>query len=96
MRRRGFPVQNKTFTSKTDAATWARQVESEMDRGVFVSRVEAERTTLGEALERYWREHASHKRCPKRGRGFIDRWLHHPYAKRFLASLRSAEWQVPR
>ncbi len=31
---------------------WARTVEAEMVRGVFVSRTEAEATTLAEALER--------------------------------------------
>ena len=32
---------------------WARQIESEIDRGTFVSRQEAERTTLGELFDRY-------------------------------------------
>ena len=53
IRRRGHPVQCKSFETKTRAETWARQIEAEMDRGVFVSRSAAEQTTLTEALERY-------------------------------------------
>ena len=53
IRRKGHPVTSKTFEIKADAESWARQIENEMDRGVFVSRVEAERTTLGEAIARY-------------------------------------------
>ncbi len=52
VRRKGYPVTSKTFESKKDAEQWARQVENEMDRGVFVSRTEAESTTLKEALDR--------------------------------------------
>lgn len=56
IRRRGFPHQFKSFRSKADAVAWAREVESEMDRGRFVSRAEAERTTVTELLDRYLRE----------------------------------------
>ena len=50
--RRGYPPQYRTFHSRSEAEAWARVLESEMDRGIFVSRVEAERTTLAEALKR--------------------------------------------
>ena len=36
IRKHGYPVQSKTFKTKAMAATWARNVESEMDRGVFL------------------------------------------------------------
>jgi len=48
-RRKGHPVQSKTFERKIDAEQWARDIENEMDRGVFVSRKEAENTTLYES-----------------------------------------------
>ena len=51
--RNGYPDQSKTFESKTDAEKWARSVESEIDRGQFVSINEAQRTTLGNAIARY-------------------------------------------
>ncbi|MDR1657842.1 MAG: site-specific integrase [Deltaproteobacteria bacterium] len=53
IRRKGMPVTCKTFETKFEAEKWAREIEAEMDRGVFVSRSEAESTTLSEALERY-------------------------------------------
>ena len=56
IRRRGYPPQSGTFDSKGRAEAWARQIEGEMDRGVFVSRAEAENTTLAEVLDRYARE----------------------------------------
>ena len=62
IRRRGWPQQSGTFDTKVKAEAWARQVESEMDRGVFVSRAEADNTSLAEALDRYLREVSSRKR----------------------------------
>ncbi|MHB1513034.1 MAG: hypothetical protein ACYCTF_02660 [Acidiferrobacter sp.] len=56
VRRRGYPAQVKTFDTKAAAEVWARRIKEEIDRGVFVSRAEAENTTLAEALDRYARE----------------------------------------
>ena len=50
IRKRGYPQQSKTFNSKSEAEAWAVIIESEMVRGVFVSRTEAEQTTLGDIL----------------------------------------------
>ncbi|HRK77542.1 MAG TPA: site-specific integrase [Thiobacillus sp.] len=66
VKRKGFPGQSKTWNTRKEAEAWARQIESEMDRGVFVSRVESERVTLAEIIERY-REDELPK---KRGKGF--------------------------
>ncbi len=62
IRRRGFPTVSKMFKTKRDAEAWARAYETEMDRGDYVDRTEAERTTLGELLERYMREVTPHKK----------------------------------
>ncbi len=56
VRKKGYPSQTRTLESKQNAEVWARMVESEMDRGVFVSRAEAEKTTLNDAFDRYARE----------------------------------------
>lgn len=53
VRRRGQAPVSKTFTKKTDAERWARQIETEIEQGVFVSRVEAESNTLGDLVDRY-------------------------------------------
>ena len=36
--RRGFQPQHKTFDTRAEAEAWGRSTESEMDRGIFVSR----------------------------------------------------------
>ncbi|MHA3607953.1 hypothetical protein [Yersinia enterocolitica] len=46
IRKRGFPSQTKTFNTKAEADAWAKMVESEMARGVWLSRSESESTTL--------------------------------------------------
>ncbi len=91
IRRKGYPTQSRTFRRKVDAETWARQVEAEMDRGVFVSRDEAESTTLREALERYAREVTIKKRGARQERSRIGQLLENPLSKRTLASIRGAD-----
>ncbi|MBU2755285.1 site-specific integrase [Acidithiobacillus sp. CV18-2] len=54
--RKGYPSQSKTFRTKADAERWARSIENEMDKGMFVSRSESENTTLNDLLDRYARE----------------------------------------
>jgi hypothetical protein len=68
VRKRGYKPQFGSFTQKSEAIAWARQLESEMDRGVFVSRHEAERTTPGELFDRYQTERAPNVLAWLRGR----------------------------
>jgi integrase len=51
--RAGYPDQTRTFESKVDAEKWARALESEIDKGQFANVTEAQRTTLGDLIERY-------------------------------------------
>lgn len=53
VRKKGYKPVSKCFHKKSEADAWARQIESEMDRSVFVDRTQAEQTTLGELLDRY-------------------------------------------
>lgn len=53
IRRRGFPVQSRTFESRKVAEDWGKVIEAEMIRGVHVDRTKAERTTLGQVIENY-------------------------------------------
>lgn len=46
VRKKGFPAESRTFTLKADAERWGRQIEAEMDRGLYLPRKTAERTTL--------------------------------------------------
>ena len=92
VRRLGYPPQHKTFDTHVQAEAWARVVESEMDRGIFASRVEAERTTLAEALRRYKTEICSRKAHPAQEYQRVDRWLREPLAHRYLANLKGADF----
>ena len=92
IRRKGYPIQQRTFETKREAGAWASTVESEMHRGVFVDRSEAERTTLGEALARYLKEVTPTKRGHQPEVSRINRLMRHPLSSRSLASLRSADF----
>lgn len=63
--RLGFAPETKTFGSRDEAIKWSRAIEAEIDRGIFVSIKEAERTTLAELLLRYSREVSPQKRAAK-------------------------------
>ena len=91
IRRRGFPIQSKTFETKTDAQRWARQIESEMDRGVFISRGEADSTTLREALERYKIEYAPKLAQPQRVKSHVNFLQKRPLANRIISSIRGKD-----
>jgi integrase len=56
IRRQGYPDITKSFHALLDAEKWARSLESEIDKGQFVSVIEAQRTSLGDLIERYLSE----------------------------------------
>ncbi len=67
IRRKGFSTQARVFNTKAEAESWAQVTGSEMTRGVFVSRKEAENTTLSEALGQI--RGSSEERMPAETRG---------------------------
>ena len=92
IRRKGYPVQCATFESRASAEAWARQIESAMDGGTFVSQKEAERTTVSEALERYIHEYiektlAHADKEVTRAR----RLMKYPFAQKKMAALRGTD-----
>lgn len=48
IRRYGVKPETKTFPTRDEAKIWARLIESEIDRGIYVSRYEAENIPLAE------------------------------------------------
>lgn len=56
VRKQGWPPAIKTFRLKRDAEDWARGIEDEMVRGVYIPRAHGERLTLDKAFDRYLRE----------------------------------------
>ncbi len=53
VRRKGYPDETKSFATRQDAEKWARALETEIDRGLFVDISEAQRTTFGDLIARY-------------------------------------------
>lgn len=99
VRRKGQKAQSRTFTRLADAKRWARQIEGEMDQGVFIDRTESEATTLYEALERYEREVTPRKKGAVQERKRLSAWMRDPLANRSLASIRGsglASWRDKR
>lgn len=92
IRRKGFPGQTKTLNTRAEAEAWARQIENEMDRGIFVSRAEAESTTLDDALDRYKREVSAGKKGCEQEKFRIKTWRENDLALRSLASLRGSDF----
>ena len=91
IRRRGYPAQIKTFDTKAEAQAWAAGVENEIARGVFVSRAEAENTTLNEALDRYSREISARKKGHVAELSIMTAWRQSALISRSLATVRSQD-----
>ncbi len=91
VRKRGHPAQTRTWRTKAEAQAWARQVENEMDRGVFVSRKEAENTPLAEALDRYAKEVSARKKGAVQEQSIINKLLESTLADTFLASIQGKD-----
>ncbi len=62
VRRKGYPMQIKTFETRREASDWASVIESEMVRGVFIPRTALEKMTFGQALIKYRNEITIKKR----------------------------------
>ncbi len=60
IRKKGYPYQTKTFRTENEAKAWATVVESEMVRGVFIDRSNAERTSIENVIDRFTTEFAPH------------------------------------
>jgi hypothetical protein len=70
-----------------------------MDKGAFVSRAEAESTTLKELLERYLEEVTPLKKGAEPETNRLRLMMRHPLARRFVAGLRGvdiARWRDER
>ena len=91
VRKKGHPIETKTFETRAAAQTWARSVEYEMDQGLFVCRAEAEATTLKELLERYLAEITPAKKGAGPEAARIRALLRHPLSQRIVAGIRGVD-----
>ncbi|HEY9826494.1 MAG TPA: site-specific integrase [Stenomitos sp.] len=97
IRRRGFPTVSKMFDTKRDAEAWSRMNETQMDQGIYLDRSEADRTTLGEILQRYKREVTPLKKSAENENIRIDRLVRDEslcqYKATALTGKLFAEWR---
>lgn len=91
IRRHGFTPLSKTFTTKAEAEAWAKMNESEMSRGVWMSRGEAEATLLLDALKRYELEVTPSKKTATGEKSFLRIWKATAMANQPLAAIRSSD-----
>jgi hypothetical protein len=91
VRKKGHPLQTKTFETRAEAEQWARAIEVEMDKGAFVSRAEAESTTLKELLERHLEEVTPLKKGAEPETNRLRLMMRHPLAHRFVAGVRGVD-----
>lgn len=92
IRRKGYPSQTKTFETRADAERWAREIEASLDTGYFRDRREVERTTLGQALQKYLEQITPKKKGHVAEENRIKQLLAHPLSLRPLASLRAIDF----
>lgn len=77
-RRKGYPVQSKTFANKSDAVTWARRIEREFDTGEatgMLDKAAHSDTTIGDILKRFRNDVLPTLRGGAVDTVRIDRWL---------------------
>ncbi len=91
VRVRGYPSQTKTFSTRAAAERWGKLTEVEMTQGTFVSRAEAESTTLSELLERYAAEVSPTKKGAATEIVRIKALCRNSLADRFLSTIRGAD-----
>jgi len=53
IRKKGYPVICKSFSGRTSAETYAKEMESQIERGAFKDHSPAETTPLSELIVRY-------------------------------------------
>ena len=88
VRRRGQKPVVRTFKTKLEASRWARLLESEMDRGVFLDRTQAERGTIGELIDRYLTEVTPRKKSATKEKQRLEALKQH-FGAYSIAALRS-------
>lgn len=91
IRRRGRPTVFQTFPNKTLAKAWAKKVEAEIVSRRFVQRIEEEKHTLAEAIDRYMTENLSElSKSGQRTQAIRLRWWKDRFGALSLAALTPA------
>jgi integrase len=81
VQRKGQQPVSKSFQSKEDAQRWARQVETEIDKGSYTNAALAERTLFKDVIERYVQEVTLKTRSMKEDTYRLRALARHPIAR---------------
>ncbi len=92
IRRVGMPEVSKAFAKRADAVAWAKITESEIERGEFTDRTEADRLTLAEGLTKYEQEVTPRKKGAKQERVRIRYWKANKLGKKALGKIKPADF----
>lgn len=87
IRRKGYPSQTRTFETRADAERWARDIESQMDKGRFRDLRELKGVTLADVLQRYLENVTPTKKGQVAERNRIKQLQCHPIGQRPLNTL---------
>jgi integrase len=90
--RKGYPPVTKTFDTHKAATDWASVIEATMANGAFVSRKEAETTTLGELLKRYRDEVAPRHKGAAQDTCKLNNFIKAELACRIVGTLTSQDF----
>lgn len=97
--RKGQPPVSRSFPTHQEAERWARSIESDIDRGSYQSRTEAERLTFAEIIGRYMEEVTPGLKGAKDDRIRLSALKRRPIASYSMAALtpkRLAEYRDER
>ena len=90
IRRLGYPAITKTFTFRLDAEKWARQMEGELDRGLYLPRHESEKTIVADLVARFETNILPKKRSTKHFAPCLAR-INEAFGKRAVATISSQD-----
>ena len=91
IRKRGYPTTCKTFDTKVEAEAWAKDIETTMNKSLFVSAKEAEQYTLSECLDRYIEEYIPRLKHAKRETDRARFLQKRTIAHRIMATIRAKD-----
>lgn len=74
VRLKGFPTETATFERLTDAKRWTQHTEAAMREGRYFRTSESKRHTLGDTIDRYFKEVLSHRNNPVNQYTYLNWW----------------------
>jgi len=74
VRLKGHPAETATFDRLTDAKIWVQSTEAAIREGRHFKTAIAKQKTLGEAIERYFKDVLAHRKNPVNEEAYLNWW----------------------